>query len=649
MTGEDRRIGPGELVMASVVRIGRLLEQAADVDDYLNTPIVVPAIREETGRTALDDALDRHLRALTSVCAKPHDRLDTERLLVRAEQARRVPVAGLIRLAEHSEDWAELRSGNVHPARLLAQRNVEDFDFYENRLAVQLIDHLRQYVSRRINTLEKLKRHIADLQRYEGALHERHLSHWTRARLANVLAGAASRAAAQAEPIEDELRWMLKTRERVNAHRGYALYRLAKRQVPVPLELRRTNLLSGDRHYHDVALLWKAWAQRWTRESQALRTHEHEFAHAYAAYTRAITLRACRDLGLAPMDPRASLCDGATIDIGDSSGIRLTLHSPHEGTIELLADDQPVTRIIAVPDDLTRGGSVADAEVAAAALVSQFEDARVPTIVAYPGETVDRHVLPAVLQQFLHWAGPFPSATAPRLLYGVIPVTPLEIESTERMSRALRWSWYATWALDAYPARIPAPVQRRLSGREWLRAAQPQWEMLRPPTVSEIDELQRELDQQSGRRPAQPTAEQPAHADIRVPLASALDVLAQLRACPFCHQSARTFTPRDLDTFHCRCDCGGQWGTRPCGTCKRAFPVLWSGAAVKIVAGGDADPYASGDRIDSLFGSEVLALPCPSFADWSRFRCPWCGVCQGAPTCACVVTFSTATPGGNLE
>lgn len=90
------------------------------------------------------------------------------------------------------------------------------------------------------------------------------------------------------------------------------------------------------------------------------------------------------------------------------------------------------------------------------------------------------------------------------------------------------------------------------------------------------------------------------------------------------------FEDRD-SAYHCRCECGAQWGTRICGTCKERFPVLWTNKTFEI---GLAD-LLDGDAIDAALGSEALALPCSTVADRPLFKCPWCDTCQGSPMCGC--------------
>ena len=239
------------------------------------TPVLVPDIADQAASTELEEAIERHLPALTAICGRPHDRLTVEHVLMRAAQARRVPVAGLARLASRSEDWAGVRFGEIVPgSSLLAQRYDEDYDFYENQVAVQLVDGLRRYIAQRVDKLEELERHLADLKRYQEALEDGRLSHWTQRRLANLLAEAAHESERQSVPVADALGWLTRLRVRVNLLRGSPLYSKANRRVAIPSRLRRTNLLTRDRRYHDTARLWEAWALRESRESDILREHE---------------------------------------------------------------------------------------------------------------------------------------------------------------------------------------------------------------------------------------------------------------------------------------------------------------------------------------------------------------------------------------
>ncbi|GAA3300800.1 hypothetical protein GCM10020218_093310 [Dactylosporangium vinaceum] len=92
----------------------------------------VPDASRHAELSSLENAVLNGLDVLTDVCLRPHDRLDRVDELVRVDLARRVPPAGLIRLAGHTEDWAGVEHGRIQPQRVLSQRFAEHVDFYEN-------------------------------------------------------------------------------------------------------------------------------------------------------------------------------------------------------------------------------------------------------------------------------------------------------------------------------------------------------------------------------------------------------------------------------------------------------------------------------------------------------------------------------------
>jgi hypothetical protein len=586
MTAIMRRNAPDAMIIGSVVHVARELNRASDIGDYLSTPLLVSDIAGYMASTALDDAMTRYLGALTAVCTRPHDRLAVEHVLIRADHARRVPAAGLARLASHSEEWAGVQFGEVIPEKLMAQQYAEDFDFYENQIAAQLVDHLRRYLAQRIGDLSRLRRHLADLDHYERALRDGRQSHWAQSRLANLLAEAADAAERQPSSVANVLKQLSDWQATVNLLRGTPVYRVANRRASIPLRLRRTNLLTRDRRYYETALLWEAWALRRLAESDTLQDQQRDFPDAYCSYMLAITIRACTILGFTPVGAAVPAPGALPIEIRASDGVRLRLECSvnHDGgLIEFSADEAPVVQIVVLREDLTGDASLTETRKAVTT-VSRHVGKTVPTIITYPGDAAAREGLPPDLRRLAHWAGPIPPGTGTsRSLLGVVPVTPLEIESTERLARALRWAWYATWVLGAYH-----------SAEQWEHGG----------------------------------------AAIR-----------QIATCPLCGRTEPVSFEARTDTFHCRCDCGAQWGTRVCGSCHETFPVLWTGSSVRSPASGDVDPYATGDQVDTTFGSEVLALPCPSFGDWTRFRCPWCGICQGTPSCRCVPPASPITLG----
>lgn len=630
--------GPSPVVAAGVVQIAGELRKAASIQEFLATPVLVPNVETHSRLTALDRAVIRDLRALAAVCHQPHDRLGTEQVLVRADQARRVPAVGLTRLASHSEDWAGVEFNRVIPQWLLAQRYTDDYDFYENQVAVQLVDRLRRYLATRIRDLTKLEHHLVDLGRYQKAL-EAPQSFWKRERLATLLGEAAAStqlAPAQLANVVDQLS---KLRTAVNVLRGSPLYSRANRRVAIPFRLPRSNLLARDHRYYRTALLWEAWASRERDETAVLADNRREFPTAYVPYVMAIILRAARTLGLKPADASAPAPCAGPAELGTPDGFRLHVRMISETTIELSADGKPVMHVAALAENLTGSLASAQVEEALQRVFRNHQEARVPTVVAYPGEREERANLPPWLRRLAHWAGPSPSGPGAQTAFlGVVPVTPLEIESTERLARALRWAWYGAWLQAAYPPRIEVPARVKAVAGDWLRVRPGQWHLLRLPSAAEWERLRIDASDAVPRYgPSSGTGSRVAAIDdVAALLRPAEETLLRLTTCPLCREATRVWLDPLEDTFHCRCEnCAGEWGTRICGSCTKPFPVLRDNDTVTADGIDDQVRYDNGDEIDARFGCDVLALPCPSFPDWSRFRCPGCGTCQGSPKCKC--------------
>jgi hypothetical protein len=404
---------PAQLVAASTVHLARELHRATSVQGLLDTPVLIPNVEDHAVLPDLDRVIIDYLPSLTAVCSQPHDRLTVEQVLVRAPLARRVPVAGLMRLASHSEDWATVEFNRVIPQRLQARRYVDDYDFYENQVAAQLVDRLHRYLSGRLHDLSTLERHIMDLSKYEYAL-QGPQSHWKRQKLATLLTEATG-TQGQAAPIKDALRQLKELHAQVNLLRGSPLYQHVNRRTTIPFRLPRTNLLTRDRRYHRTALLWEAWALCEANDTMTRQEYRHHFPPAYVAYVTAIVLRAYRILGLVPADSTAQLREpwDSTIELV-SANVRLFMQVKDSGVIEMRSGDRAVVRVVPLDVDLTAERSPVKAREALASVFHDCEAVVTPTVIVYPGQRELRATLPADLQRLLHTTGPLPPDSGPQ-------------------------------------------------------------------------------------------------------------------------------------------------------------------------------------------------------------------------------------------
>lgn len=553
---------PNLLVSSSVIAVVHALRRAASVDDWLRENVFVPDTKDRAGLNPLDVAIMEEWRALKTVCWRPYDRLETRQEIVRAARARRLPPAGLTRLAGRTADWAGVEHGRIHPHRLLSLNFAENLDFYENRVAAQLVDRLRAYLTTRIDELDNLARSMADLDeyRYRDALGQ--AQSWRKTnRVAHLVAAAVASTEGQAGVVRETAATLRTARDRVLGLRSSPAYRHASRRLRIPLRLVRTNLFANDDNYRRVGTLWDRWLVRHEAERDLRKAADAEFSTCYALYVATVAVRACQVLGFFPVDPSGP-CPGSGSDVELSDSYRtITCHLESDG-VRMSMDGRPLVRVRAMRESLSAHSSAAAVREALDELYSALGDDS-PVVVAYPGLRRERENLPGSLRRALHTSGP--GCGGPASLIGVVPITSLEIEGIERLARALRWAVHGFPMLDDYP-----PTQ--LAGQ-------------------------------------MPTAERLREADG----GRARHILR----CPLCGEENTKFTARDGDTFHCRCgNCEGMWGAHLCGGCGQRYPVLWPKNAKAI---GD-----DGDQLDLAFGADLLALPCTPSEAGTRFCCPWC-------------------------
>jgi Domain of unknown function (DUF2357) len=603
MTDHDGR--PDPLIVHSVVDIARILRADAKADVWSTANLFLPDTSERAALGTLELALISDLDVLSDTCVRPHNRLDRAEELVRADVARRVPPSGLARLASHAEDWAAVEHGRIRPLRVLSQRYVEDVDFYENRVAAQLVDRLSEHLTRRIHELSTLADGLMDLSEYDQALRTR--QSWRRLdRVARLVARAISDTSASAGAIDESLDRLLSSRARLRALLSSPVLRGANRRARLPTRLMRTNLFTSDRRYRRIGALWEQWAVQNTRESERREAADNGFPSAYRDYVTAMSLRALAVLGYVPRNPAQIVELETTVRLTGPAG-ELTWSRSTDGVVTLATSGTVLVRVI--PTEVNLSAPVP--EPVRTELLDRTHRTEGPAIIAYPGLRADRAAQLPSLRQRLHPVG-FGSGVC------VVPINPLEIEGEERMARALRWTVQGLRFTEEYPPELQVLAPSHLTDSAWFRlAGRQRIAILRNPSAEE-------------------RAVYDASTDTRQPrtrdddsLDTALALFKLFETCPCCH-TRNDLQARDRDTFQCTCKaCGTVWGTRVCGPCGKRYPILWSRNTVI--------DQTNGDRLDMTAGADVLSLPCADqhIAPGSRYRCPWCHRCGGQPTCGC--------------
>ncbi|KFA90322.1 hypothetical protein [Archangium violaceum] len=662
---------PEELEAYSVKSMGErlrpLLEGGQTWLDWLDVTPVTPGMSEQVELQRLDRAIDEHLGHLKQVCLRPrmHLRVDIEKTPV--DRARRIPPQATTYLATHSEDWERRTLRAVHPKRIQALVRDDLVDIYENRISARLVDHLLDYVRKRMHDVRKLRRVFEKTKDYEAQALAG--SHWRQKRVCG-LWGKAVDADERRRRADATLQELERLRYALLGLMSSALYKGIPRRAQVGNLLSLTNILRNDIHYRHVATLWREWAayrQTQVRSPGEVYQGHQRVCRSFDAFCLLLVIRALDQLGYMPQDPEASLRPGEPIVL-EGPGEKVQLRWDEEGVISLSTSHEQ-WRIVPLPASISASP---DAEVARRHLETMAQagpgDGTSSTLVLHlAGSSGEERLEPEVLQR-LHTLGN-DLKKAERRGPGMLPVAPWDIGSVERVVRALRWALNASRFLR-YPARVEAPLPEGLPvghAQGWLQLHDKKVVVMRPPAQHErvafepaevvrtlesrhqqlkarhlqSTEAAREASKRGSRTSSLNQEKSESNAAVmraqeelerakafQVALEEAIRLVDGLRHCPTCPAQVEPqhgFQARPGGDFHCECaDCRTSWGTQACGACRGRFPFLLP--AMKGWSGREPAP----GWVDQVLGGDVLAVPCARSSEPGTFICSACGACSCA-------------------
>ena len=574
-------------------------------------------LADDLGRWPLEEEIEQHLKHLEAVCRIPRTHLEIieERQVV--SRARQVPARAISYLASHTEDWEARTLRGVHPKRVIANVREELYDLYENRVAVRLVDHLLKYVRGRIAKIQELLR---TFQVVEANSHQPPSGmHWRQDRLYKLWGNTLDVLEGQIL-AEERLGELQRFQRQLVRLQGSLLYRSVSLQVQVPAQLRITNILGNDAHYRRVARLWLGWyryAHVQRSSAQEQQQTALQVARRFDVFGVLLTLQALKQFGYAATDGRLLLQQGGTLTLTGPEG-PLTLDWDFDGTHLLRTGTTSLLRVVA----LTTSLSALEAEEQARAMETLKEDGSqldTFTVVLYPG--FSRFEPPPAF--FSLGDGPQPLQP----LLGCLPVSPLDLESVERVARALRRVLTGRRLL-AYPPRVelpevlqriplPEPFRPGVSGTWTLPAplADDDWQAPARTLRIRLTHLEEQLVLHRQERHVTKAQEQEI-ARLRASLdgweklteqvTAAESALEILRHCPVCSATDAVHEPWDQEQFRCVCHgCGASWSVLVCTNCGKRHawlrPKLRDLTSVTPEVGW----------ADHLFGRDVLTLPPP--------------------------------------
>lgn len=642
----DPALEPDPYDAENVAALGARLREEASLAGWLHVPPLVPSLPAQVHMQPLETAVAGRLEHLQVVCHEPKSHLHSELELVRVSRARRVPLRALARLASHPEDWERRTLSGVRPQRVLSVVADERLDIYENRVTARLVDRLLEHLRRRIGQLTQIMRMMDAVMDQEGAASG---TIWRRNRLFELL-GWTMVDASHRETARRTRHALLSLHDQLLVLRDSPLYRGVSLHARVAPELKPTNILTKDPHYRQVAALWRDSVQSTPSLERTPRQRfeqEQQQVRDFDRVALLVVLHALQACGFTLAEPgadevsewsatgpwgmvRLHVDDWRCVTLIGSGGearVRLVpvfaclARAPEARLEHLLAELEART-----PEASARRRRVRDAPGRAV----EFTD----TIVLYLGSAEDRARLsPRMRTRIYDFGADRGGARVGRP--GFLPLSLSEIESVERVARALRWCLMGP-ILSALPVRTTVPNQVRANlPRDGLLRFIPGSnvaELVRVPGPAEWEALERtieaELRAASGRgKAARGQVDEVER--FRSVLEEGVSCLQQLSRCPLCEASGErenSFPAQGDLTFAWRCaECDTQWGTRRCNSCQKSYPYL-----LPKLPDRDRPTTYGPEWLDRTYGADLLAVPCWERPGGGTYICPRCGYCHSA-------------------
>ena len=621
-----------------------VIAQGGGTLDWLAISPVVMGSRAKL--QSFDLLLVRYLWHLQEVCHRPITHLRSEEICLPVGRVRRASPRAPEYLSAHTEDWEYRKIASVVPKRVRAIVSEELYDIYENRLAVRLVDKLLDYLRQRCEELSKIEQWFDPSGSYTG-------THWRARRISELLAEAVNSEVNETKRIVNEAKRTLDRLYReVMALHDSPLYKAMPHGGWQPHGLQETNILVNDRHYQYVALLWQKclkteYGRRRSRREQY--DEAQEANRGFDSFCLLLALRGMKLLGYAPEGDKPCVQGRPVAWSRGSAPAQLQWN--HDGTIKIQGDgaDSGVLFVpLAAP--LT-SQSRPDVTEQLRTTISQSLSARLngnrsatgghPSIgkdlvvLLYPGDGRERSSLPSPIRHKVMTLGN--DLHAPESV-AFLPVSSYELDTLERVGRALQWALVRPQLLT-YPPKVflPENVKDLLAVADWVvpssergRAA-----IVRVPSEEEKHRLDGALRAKLGPlRSIGKKVQQKIDwlTKFKTELDASYTCFEGILQCPVCwkHNDPSALRANLGGHFVCKCgQCHSLWGTRACGKCGSRYPFI-SPSGAWVCSG---TPEAG--WVDTVYGLDILAVPCWAANCADTYICPDCGACGNAGRADC--------------
>jgi len=627
----------------------QMLSKQNTWQDWANLSPLVPEIVSAIQIQPLEKIIKDAIPHLEEICHRPRSylKMETEKLAVARVQ--RIAPHAIAYLTSHTEDWECKTFRGIRPKNVLSLVREELLDIYENRVTVRLIDHVLIYLRQRIRDVERLKNELEQVLNFSKEASQS-IHYRNRTRICR-LWGENFDAAPQLNVAKETLNFLQQIKQKLLTLTDTDLYKAIPRGAEVEGTLRNTNILIGDRHYREIAKLWREWS-KWrskrSKTAQQLFDFYQQTINGFDAFCcllcSKVLMKTERDRGFGYLSDSALPERGQSYSLQQDSAKEsesLNFQWLEDGSIQLESEKLGILKFIPLVAQLAESPDEQTSEQILKLLESVIEQANSQpyrTIILYFGTAQDVSKISPKLRRYFNAIGNdlLNSDFKSDRKLALLPVSPFDILSTERVAKAVQW-WIYSQKYSDYPIkkdlRLPDQLLQQLQRSAVIGQHFQNHQLLfmRPLSVGDRRVFNSNLHSMIKKEEAKGNSSRGEVLKLRqlenLP-ESVNQEFESFLTCPTCQAeySAIGFDinfkniGNDCFTAHCQ-QCKTDWGLNRCGQCQTNYPYIkldW------------ANPEISDRSVgwcDRVFGRDVLAVPC--FADNSLqfYICSNCGSC----------------------
>ena len=633
----------------------QMLSKQNTWQDWANLSPLVPEIASAIQIQPLEKSIKDAIPHLEEICHRPRSylKMETEKLPVARVQ--RIAPHAIAYLTSHTEDWECKTFRGIRPKNVLSLVREELLDIYENRVAVRLIDHVLIYLRQRIRDVERLKNELEQVLNFSKEASQS-IHYRNRTRICR-LWGENFDAAPQLNVAKETLNFLQQIKQKLLTLTDTDLYKAIPRGAEVEGTLRNTNILIGDRHYREIAKLWREWSKwRSKRSKTVLQLFDfyQQTINGFDAFCcllcSKVLIKTERDRGFGYLSDSALPERGQSYSLQQDSAKEsesLNFQWLEDGSIQLESEKLGILKFIPLVAQLAESPDEQTSEQILKLLESVIDQANSQpyrTIILYFGTAQDVSKISPKLRRYFNTIGNDllnsdlnPNSKSDRKL-ALLPVSPFDILSTERFARAVQW-WIYSQKYSAYPIknvlefRLSDELLRQLQQSGAMRQSPQNNQLLvmRPLSPDDRRVFNSNLHSMIKKEEAKGNSSRGEVIKLRQ-LENLPESIAQefesFLTCPTCQAkySATGFDisfeniGNDCFTAHCQ-QCETDWGLQRCGQCQTNYPYI------KL---GGANPEISDRSVgwcDRVFGRDVLSVPCFDDNSLQFYICSNCGSC----------------------